>query len=47
MAEALSRDEGLQVVAVSRAGAAPARLSAEPVYQTPRLRFVSGDLLAP
>jgi len=47
LAEALSRDAELHVIAVSRAGAAPAWLSAEPVYQTRRLRFVGGDLLAP
>jgi nucleoside-diphosphate-sugar epimerase len=47
LAEALSQNEDLQVFAVSRTGVAPAWLSAEPVYQTPRVRFVSGDLLAP
>ncbi len=47
LAEALLQDEDLQIFAVSRAGVAPAWLSDEPVYQTTRLRFVSGDLLAP
>ena len=47
LAEALSRDEDLRVFAVSRTGVAPAWLAAEPEYQTPRLRFLSGDLLAP
>jgi nucleoside-diphosphate-sugar epimerase len=47
LAEALSRNEDLQVFAVSRAGVAPAWLSDESVYQTSRLSFVSGDLLAP
>jgi len=47
VAEALSQDEDLQICVVSRAGVAPEWLSAEPAYKTPRLRFVSGDLLAP
>ena len=47
VAEALSQDPKLQVFVVSRAGVAPAWLSAEPVYQTPRLGFLRGDLLAP
>ncbi len=47
LAEALRQKEDLQVFAVSRAGVAPAWLSAEPVYQTTRLSFVSGDLLVP
>jgi nucleoside-diphosphate-sugar epimerase len=47
LAEALLQNEDLQVFAVSRAGVAPAWLSDEPVYQTTRLSFVSGDLLAP
>jgi len=45
--EALWQNKDLHVFAVSRTGVAPAWLSAEPVYQTPRLSFVSGDLLAP
>ena len=47
LAEALSQNEDLQIFVVSRTGVAPAWLSAEPVYQTPRLSFLSGDLLAP
>jgi nucleoside-diphosphate-sugar epimerase len=47
LAEALLQNEDLQIFAVSRTGVAPAWLSAEPVYQTTRLSFVSGDLLAP
>ena len=47
LAEALRQNAELQVFALSRNGVAPAWLSAEPVYQTRRLRFVSGDLLAP
>jgi nucleoside-diphosphate-sugar epimerase len=46
-AEALSQNEDLQIFAVSRTGVAPAWLTAEPVYQTARLEFVRGDLLAP
>jgi len=46
LAEALSQNEDLQIFAVSRAGVAPAWLSSEPVYQTTRLSFVGGDLLA-
>jgi nucleoside-diphosphate-sugar epimerase len=47
LAEALAQNEDLQVFVVSRAGVAPAWLAAEPVYQTRRLRFSRGDLLAP
>lgn len=47
VAEALLENKDLHIFAVSRAGVAPAWLSAEPVYRTTRLRFVSGDLLAP
>jgi nucleoside-diphosphate-sugar epimerase len=47
LAEALRQREDLQVFAVSRAGVAPAWLADEPVYQTPRLRFLRGDLLRP
>ncbi len=47
LAEALLQNEDLQVFVVSRAGVAPEWLSAEPVYQTTRLDFVGGDLLAP
>jgi len=47
LAAALSQREDLQVFAVSRAGVAPAWLADEPVYQTPRLHFLEGDLLAP
>jgi len=47
LAEALRQSKELQIFAVSRAGAAPEWLSADPVYQTTRLRFVRGDLLAP
>ncbi len=47
LAEALRQNEDLRVFAVSRAGVAPRWLSAEPVYQTTRLAFLSGDLLAP
>jgi nucleoside-diphosphate-sugar epimerase len=47
LAEALLENEDLQLFVVSRAGVAPAWLSAEPAYQTPRLSFLRGDLLAP
>ena len=47
LAEALSQDEDLHVFAVSRTGVAPRWLSDEPVYQTTRLGFLRGDLLAP
>jgi nucleoside-diphosphate-sugar epimerase len=47
LAEALLQNKDLHVFAVSRTGFAPAWLSDEPVYQTARLSFVSGDLLAP
>jgi nucleoside-diphosphate-sugar epimerase len=47
LAEALSQNEGLQIFVVSRSGRAPEWLSAEPVYQTTRLSFLAGDLLAP
>lgn len=47
LAEALLQTKHLQIVALSRTGVAPAWLSAEPVYQTTRLSFVSGDLLEP
>ena len=47
LAEALLQNKDLQIFAVSRTGVAPEWLSAEPVYQTTRLSFVSGDLLAP
>ncbi|MDJ0852255.1 MAG: NAD(P)H-binding protein [Myxococcota bacterium] len=47
LAEALSRSEDLHVFAVSRTGVAPEWLSTEPVYQTSRLGFLSGDLLEP
>jgi nucleoside-diphosphate-sugar epimerase len=47
VAAALSQDEDLQIFAVSRSGVAPAWLADDPVYQTPRLRFLRGDLLAP
>ena len=47
MAEALLQNKDLQLFVVSRTGVAPKWLSAEPVYQTTRLSFVSGDLLAP
>jgi nucleoside-diphosphate-sugar epimerase len=47
LAEALLQHKDLHIFAVSRTGVAPKWLSAEPVYQTTRLSFVSGDLLAP
>ncbi len=47
MAEALSQNEDLRVIAVSRTGAAPEWLSAEPEYQSTRLRFLRAGLLAP
>jgi nucleoside-diphosphate-sugar epimerase len=47
LAEALRQTNDLRIFVVSRAGVAPAWLSAEPVYQTSRLSFVGGDLLAP
>lgn len=47
LAEALSENKDLQIFVVSRAGVAPAWASDEPAYQTPRLGFLGGDLLAP
>jgi nucleoside-diphosphate-sugar epimerase len=47
VAEALRRNADLRVFVVSRAGVAPAWLADEPVYQTRRLGFLKGDLLAP
>jgi len=47
LAEALRQGADLHVFALSRTGEPPAWLSDEPVYQTPRLRFLRGDLLAP
>jgi nucleoside-diphosphate-sugar epimerase len=47
LAEALSQDEDLHIFVVSRTGVAPEWLSEEPVYQTTRLSFLSGDLLEP
>jgi nucleoside-diphosphate-sugar epimerase len=47
LAEALLQDKDLQIFVVSRTGVAPEWLSGEPVYQTDRLRFLKGDLLAP
>jgi nucleoside-diphosphate-sugar epimerase len=47
LAEALLQNKDLQVFAVSRTGVAPEWLSAQPVYQTTRLGFLRGDLLAP
>jgi nucleoside-diphosphate-sugar epimerase len=47
LAEALRQDEDLQIFVVSRTGVAPAWLADEPVYDTPRLHFLKGDLLAP
>ncbi len=47
LAEALLQNKDLQIFVVSRTGVAPEWLSADPVYQTTRLSFVSGDLLAP
>jgi nucleoside-diphosphate-sugar epimerase len=47
LAEALLQNKDLQIFAMSRTGVAPEWLSAEPVYQSTRLSFVSGDLLAP
>jgi nucleoside-diphosphate-sugar epimerase len=47
LAEALVQNKDLHVLVVSRTGVAPGWLLAEPVYQTTRLSFVSGDLLAP
>ena len=47
LAEALLQNKHLQIFAVSRTGVALEWLSAEPVYQTTRLSFVNGDLLAP
>jgi nucleoside-diphosphate-sugar epimerase len=40
LAEALLQDEELQIFAISRTGVAPAWLSDEPFYQTPRLGFL-------
>lgn len=47
LAQALTRNEALQIFVVSRTGVAPAWLASEPVYQTARLRFLRGDLLKP
>ncbi|MCG8312958.1 MAG: NAD-dependent epimerase/dehydratase family protein [Pseudomonadales bacterium] len=47
LAEALSQDKKLQIIVVNRTGEPPAWVVEEPVYQTNRLRFVSGDLLKP
>src|SRR5512147_356949 len=47
LAEALLQKKDLQIFVMSRTGVAPRWLSAEPAYQTTRLSFVSGDLLAP
>jgi nucleoside-diphosphate-sugar epimerase len=47
LAEALRHSRDLRIIVVSRAGVAPAWLSADPAYQTDRLRFVRGDLLTP
>ena len=47
LAEALLQNKKLRIFGVSRTGVAPEWLSAEPVYQTTRLSFLSGDLLAP
>ncbi|MBA53831.1 MAG: hypothetical protein CMK89_05190 [Pseudomonadales bacterium] len=47
LAQALSRDKALHVFVVSRTGAAPSWLRTNPVYQTERLHFLKGDLLAP
>jgi nucleoside-diphosphate-sugar epimerase len=47
VAQALLQDEDLEVFAVSRTGVAPEWLSTEPVYQSARLSFLSGDLLEP
>jgi nucleoside-diphosphate-sugar epimerase len=47
LVEALLQNKDLQIFAVSRTGVAPEWMSDEPVYQTTRLSFLSGDLLAP
>jgi nucleoside-diphosphate-sugar epimerase len=47
LAEALLQSKDLQIFVVSRTGVAPKWLSDEPVYQTTRLSFLKGDLLAP
>jgi nucleoside-diphosphate-sugar epimerase len=47
LAEALRQNEELRIFVVSRTGAAPAWLSDDPSYQTPRLGFLKGDLLQP
>ena len=47
LAEALSQNEELQMLVVSRTGVAPEWLSADPAYESNRLSFLSGDLLAP
>ena len=47
MAEALLQNKDLQIFVMSRTGVPPKWLSAEPVYQSTRLSFLSGDLLAP
>jgi nucleoside-diphosphate-sugar epimerase len=47
LAEALLQSKDLQIFVVSRTGVAPEWLSDRPAYQTTRLSFLSGDLLAP
>jgi len=44
---ALVQDEDLQIFVVSRTGVAPDWLSDDSAYRTPRLSFLSGDLLEP
>jgi nucleoside-diphosphate-sugar epimerase len=47
LAEALLQNEDLRIFVVSRTGVAPAWLSADPSYDSTRLSFLRGDLLAP
>ncbi len=47
LAQALSYDKAMRIFVVSRTGVAPKWLQSEPVYQTRRISFLQGDLLAP
>lgn len=47
LAEALSQSNELQLFVVSRTGVAPQWLLSDPLYQTNRIHFLSGDLLKP
>ncbi|MEE2729501.1 MAG: NAD-dependent epimerase/dehydratase family protein [Pseudomonadota bacterium] len=47
LAQALSQDPHCHLFVVSRTGVAPAWVRSNPTYQTQRLHFLQGDLLAP